>query len=491
MAFPTKQQKEDLLKKWATCYVCDALGLPDADFAGYSLKNRDIQFDHWLPKARIGDDQAQLLANLRPIHAVTGAPSPADPGWASASRRNCHKGKSNKYDGKQWVEVAHIIHLLDDTNYIEDLLPKRSFEDEPDRYRVTIDWDASEPTVNGSQVEIQTQEVDGKAWRSIATAVSPQLLWTDHEAQPRKANRKRLRAVAEDLLDHPLLSPIHCRLGPDGRLLVSDGNHRLCGFQMVRPNAKIPIVIWDVPSVTELFEVLAASHDKLTQQKYQFSDKALKYSAVAEDDLAAATEKHGAEASERLAWDGLRASEVKLRVLGKLNEMLSEDGYRTKWLEAGLRDGSWKFFLEQYCNTGAATVPFDSPNYHRVPEAENIAKLVQIFDEELIDYIIKDPKAGLRDSLKSKWWAEGHRIFSQAFKPTVRDLLGLQMQPERLAYTTEWNDKVISRLRKGVVRWRESPVWRDGVVRTANNEPDVRAVLVQEGFTEAQLQKDV
>jgi hypothetical protein len=295
---PTKKQKEELLKKWTSCYVCDSLNLPDAGFAGYSLATRDIQFDHWKPVAVTGDDQAAMLANLRPIHADPDAPAPSDPGWATSARRNCHKGKTNRYDGQEWVDVVRVLQQVHGTAFIEDLLPERDFDADPDAYTFPpIDFSGQTATFNGRDVEVQSQSLNGKTWRSIATSVSPHILWTDHEAQPRKANTKRLREVAEDLLKHPLLSPIHCRRADDGRLVVSDGNHRLCGFQIVRPNARIPVVIWDVPSVTELFDVLASAHDKLTQQKYQFSEKALKYSAVARDELDVATEKYGAEAS--------------------------------------------------------------------------------------------------------------------------------------------------------------------------------------------------
>jgi hypothetical protein len=173
-----------------------------------------------------------------------------------------------------------------------------------------------------------------------------------------------------------------------------------------------------------------------------------------------------------------------------LNEKLGDYGFREKWRDAGLTDGSWKFFLTHYCLASAAAQPFESPEYCRDSELENVIQLAEIFDEELIDHIIQGAIPGLADSLKSKWWAEGHKLFSQTFKPTVRDLLGLAMQPDKMAYTAPWDDKILARLRKGAVRWRESPVWRDGVVRTANNEPDVREILIREGFTEAHLQSD-
>lgn len=486
----SKKQKEALLAKWPECYVCKGLDLPDSSFAGYSLAGKDIEFDHWQAASLVGDDQGALLQNLRPIHAASEAPSPEDPEWAQSSRRNCHKGKGNKYDGQQWVTVAKIIHRLQSIRFIEDLIPDRPFDKEPDRFTVDIDFSKDEVQFQKQVLPVQSQRVAGKDWRYISTTVSAHLLWTDHGAQPRKANTKRLREVAEDLLVHPLLTPVVCRVGEDGRILVSDGNHRLCGFYLVRPNDKIPVTIWDIPTVPDLLDVLASAHDKLTQQKYQFTDKALKYSGLAQEELDAATAKYGQKASEKLAWQGMTSADVRVRIQGQVDKQLQEFKFREKWMQAGLTDGSWKFFLGHYCKMTAVDKPFDDPEYYREAEAENITRLCEIFDEELIDYILKEPHSGLADSLKTKWWAEGHRQFSGALGSSVRDILALPQVPERLAYTNVWTDSVLTRMRSAAVKWRKSPLWRPGVDRTANNEPQVKTAMFSEGFSERYLNAD-
>lgn len=483
---PSKAQKEALLNKHPECYVCKALGLKDASFAGYGAA--DIQYDHWKPIGLVGDDQNALLANIRPIHADSDAPSPEDPAYPKSSRRNCHKGKGNKYDGERWVTVAKIISKLDQVRFIEDLIPERSFEDEPSQFQVTVDFETGETSFTEQSLPVQTQTVAGREWRYVSTMVSPHMLWTDEEAQPRKANTKRLREVAEDLLDHPLLTPIICRVSADGRLVVSDGNHRLCGFYLVRPNDAVPVTIWDIPTVTDLLDTLASAHDKLTQQKYQFTDKALKYSGLAEDELNEATKKYGDLASEKLAWQGMTGADVRVRVQGTIDKHLAEGGFRDAWIKAGLTDGSWKFFLGAYCFLGALDRPFDDPSYHRDAEAQNIWDLCEIIDQELITHIPKKP--GLEDSLKTKWWAEGHKQLLGALRPSVRDILGLKEAPEKICYTKAWDGTVRSRIRTSMVKWRESPVWRPDVVRTANNEPDVKAVMFANDFSESYFLKD-
>ena len=67
----TLAEKKRQLKKHKKCYVCEALGLRNADFTTSDMD--EINFDHWKPKRLIGSDQANLFENQVPIHAHPGA----------------------------------------------------------------------------------------------------------------------------------------------------------------------------------------------------------------------------------------------------------------------------------------------------------------------------------------------------------------------------------------------------------------------------------
>lgn len=134
----TRAEKERRLEQKPRCYVCDGLGLPHSNFDGYAHFG-DIQFDHWLAQGLVGDRQADLVANQYPVHAARDGVSCFEDGYDTAARRNCHKGKGNKYTGQEWIEYIKIHRKASNTRFSDDLLPGRS----PDaaEYKAHIVWD--------------------------------------------------------------------------------------------------------------------------------------------------------------------------------------------------------------------------------------------------------------------------------------------------------------------------------------------------------------
>ncbi len=88
----------EILARHRKCYVCEDFDLDGAGFQQYSPWQ--VEFDAWAPQPLGHDD----VENLRPIHARAGAPGPLDTGWARGPWRNCRKGKSTYWTGREWCE---------------------------------------------------------------------------------------------------------------------------------------------------------------------------------------------------------------------------------------------------------------------------------------------------------------------------------------------------------------------------------------------------
>lgn len=479
----TKKQKSELKKKHKHCYVCHELNLKHSGFTGYEEK--DIQFDHWLAKGLVGGKQKDLLANHRPVHAVKGGDDYRSETYRNSKRRNCHVGKGNKFTGAEWVEFVSIYRRALETNYSDELFPTRKSTDPG--LKVEIKWDEANDVAlfEGNSYPLMIQKLgDGEQWISFSTVVRPNLLWVDTEVQSRPADKTRMAELAWHLRTKPLLSPILCRYS-DHKLLVFDGNHRLCAFMIAREDHPVPVTIFKGPAPQAFLEVVAEAHDKLTQKKYQYTDKAIKFSAISEDELKIAQKKYGDDASEVKAWEGLPKPDVKVRLIGRVVVAFEDEdnNWRSEWRAAGLSDASYKWMIEYYSNTDPVKEPFDSPQYLREYEIKNLATLFEIFDDELFKMLDKNPSA--KASLKTKWWKLAHKRFRTQLSQVVKHTSKLQNTPEKPAYAPEWDDHIKAEIRNAVNNWRKSPVWTADT--TANNEPDVENALQAGGFTESYL----
>jgi hypothetical protein len=478
-------QKKKLRELHPTCYVCGNVGLPHADFEGYA--DTQVQYDHGFPQGLVGGAQADLLANIRPIHAAAGYPSPLDDSWETAKLRNCHAGKSDRYTGPEWIDRVRIQRLAIRTHLSDELIdPKRG-----GGATAEITWNDSAGTVTfmGLTYPMMTQQVgaDPKPWRSFSTLVPQTLLWTDDEVQPRDADPKRLADLAWHLRTSPLLSPILARWSPDQKKIkVFDGNHRLLAYIMARGEAEVPVTIFDGPDPLAFLAVAVEAHDNLTQLKYQYSDKALKYSALTANELHEAAEKWGSHASEEKAWAGLTSADVRLRTIGAMSRHLQETGgWRKKWHEAGLTDQSWNRLIETYARTNAEVVSFEDSRYYRGPERANMEVLCTILDEELFEKL-SDPRfPNARASLKTKWWKRAHVKFANAIGQVAMDNMELPNQPRPPAYCPPWSEHVRNAIREMATHWRQSPAWNDDT--TANNEAVIDQQLDERQFTEHYL----
>lgn len=280
-----------------------------------------------------------------------------------------------------------------------------------------------------------------------------------------------------------MLSPILCRYS-DGQLKVFDGNHRLCAYLIARPNQPVPVTVFKGPNHEDFLEVVANAHDEFTQNKYQYTHKALKYSAISEDELTNAQRRFGAEASESLAWEGISRSEAKLRIIGRVTSQLDELGhYRENWRNHGLTDQSWNVFVEAFINSLPADAPFQSEGYLRDAEIKNMDKLCQIFEEELFGYMENDTH--LQHSVKTKWWKQCIKRFNKGLEFVIVHAMSLPSTPPGCAYSPEWTETVLNSIRNGVINWRLSPVWRGPTA--ANNEREVDNQLDSAQFKEMVL----
>lgn len=246
-----------------------------------------------------------------------------------------------------------------------------------------------------------------------------------------------------------------------------------------------------IPDTTRLYEVLVRLHDDVRQIQYPYSAKVLKWGIIKDSEIEAAL-KNNPDASERTVWAGEKPADVAVRIAGGLTAFIDQEGYREKWMEAGLAEGSWKVFLDQYCMLKADGIPFVSDNYYRNTEMENLLALVRILDEEVFGNAAMNGPTRLSASFKSKWWKECHRVFSEAAGEEVYRRLNLDERPKSgICHSPEWTDELKGAIRTIAKRWVTSPIWdrpqsndpNTGVDFTSNNEATVKSFLTANKFT--------
>jgi hypothetical protein len=251
------------------------------------------------------------------------------------------------------------------------------------------------------------------------------------------------------------------------------------------------------PDTTRLYEILVRLHDDVRQIQYPYSAKALKWGIISHAEIERALEEDP-NASEKATWTGQKPTDVAARLAGGLTRFIDVEGYREKWGEAGLAEGSWKTFLEMYCMLKADPTPFNSTEYYREAELTNLLSLVKILDDEIFSSPAMKGPTNLDASLKSKWWKECHRVFNDALVEEVYRTLSLDDRPKNGAcHTPEWTPELHAAVRKVAKRWVACPLWdrpatsnpaEYGVDFTSNNEATVKSFLRDNQFTSHYLE---
>lgn len=246
-----------------------------------------------------------------------------------------------------------------------------------------------------------------------------------------------------------------------------------------------------IPDTTRLYEVLVRLHDDVRQIQYPYSAKVLKWGLISEAEIEQAL-KDNPNASEKTSWAGEKPTDVAARLAGSLTRFIDAEGYRAKWVDAGLAEGSWKAFLGQYCMLKADPSPFTSDDYHRNNEMENLLTLVKVLDEEVFSTAAMQGPTHLDVSFKTKWWKECHRVFSEAIAQEVYHKLHLDERPkDGVCHTPEWTAELKAAIRVIAKRWVTSPLWdlpqstdpASGVDYTSNNEATIKKFLSSNKFT--------
>jgi hypothetical protein len=253
---------------------------------------------------------------------------------------------------------------------------------------------------------------------------------------------------------------------------------------------KVSPAVVNAPTTTDLLELLVRLHADVRQIQYPYSAKILKWGIISDSEIESAL-KDDPNASEQSVWTGERPADVAVRIAGGLTAFIDSDGYRQTWVQAGLAEGSWKNFLEQYCMLKASPLPFNDTAYYRDFEMDNLSTLVAILDEEIFSNAAMKGPTRLSVSFKSKWWKECHRVFSDAVQEAVYRHLSLNYRPKwGLCYTPEWTDPLKAEIREIAKRWTTCPLWDrpqgtnpTEVDFTSNNEATVKMYLDRNSFT--------
>src|SRR4051794_39360374 len=183
------------------------------------------------------------------------------------------------------------------------------------------------------------------------------------------------------------------------------------------------------PRPKRLFEVLVRLHDDVGQLKYPYSAKILKWGIIQESELEEAS-KDNPNASEKTVWEDVRPADVAVRIAGGLTQFVDQEGFRAKWVEHGLAEGSWKIFLSLYCRLKADATPFNSDGWHRNSEMDNLLTLVRILDEEVFSHAVMNGPTNHDAAMKSKWWKECHRRLADAIEFEVYRGMDLPAAPK-------------------------------------------------------------
>jgi hypothetical protein len=251
-----------------------------------------------------------------------------------------------------------------------------------------------------------------------------------------------------------------------------------------------------IPNTNELYEMLVRLHAELRQTEYPYSAKVLKWGIIKDAEIEEALAQDP-DASEETVWSGLKPTDVASRLAGGITAYVDQEGYRNKWMDAGLSEGSWKTFIELNCMLKPDPAPFNNEAYLRNSEMENVLTLVKILDKEVFGHAAMKGATELSVSLKSKWWKECHKVFNEAATEAVYRGMKLPERPKSgICHTAEWTSGVKKEIGEIAARWRKHPLWDRpqnanpdaGVDWTNNNEATIKVFLSKNNFTSSSLE---
>lgn len=515
----SKKEKEEVAAS-QTCYVCDDLGLDHAGFDGYELK--DIQFDHYqTPYGNVGASAREYESDVLPIHSAAGGSRPEDTDYETSRRRNCHSSRSNNFNSKaSYVQDLRARMAARFASYVDDVYENSERNGAERQYKLPATWNKNTARFTNKDYPVVAESRSGEVWRRFLTELPARKLFTDNTSQVRQATKRTLHLMIDTFLIErfPTFAPINARVDKCGHVVVFDGNHRATSHALAfGVDDAMPVMMWDIdpgekcalrepgteaeapstkrspdhesPGTTRLYEILVRLHDDVRQIQYPYSAKVLKWGIIRESEMEQAM-KNDPNASEKSVWLGEKPAIVAAKLAGAFTDFIDAEGYREKWMAAGLAEGSWKTFLELYCMLKADSAPFSSEEYLREYEMENLLSLVKILDEEVFGSTLMKGPTMLSASMKSKWWKECHKVFNEALINEVYYQLRLNERPKNGAcHTPEWTEELKGQIRKIAKRWVACPLWdqpedaKGGVDFTSNNERSVKEYMNQYQFT--------
>lgn len=247
----TPQRRQEILDLHKECYLCKALGLPGADFEGYT--NAHIQIDHVRPRGRTGGSENDFdPANYQPLHAHPQGLTPEEDGFESAAQRNCHKGKGAAYrDLNEFVRAARAKLAMRSIRFIEEVGSNVDREVTDKALMFNVEWLGADAVFRGRTYPLSLQRRNRMEWIGFEVDVPIEWLFTDHASQVRPAKQKELKKLVDAFIqdDFPVMNSVHARVDSCGHIAVFDGNHRGCAAGIAYgPAQTIPVKIWKIQS---------------------------------------------------------------------------------------------------------------------------------------------------------------------------------------------------------------------------------------------------
>jgi hypothetical protein len=364
----TDQQKQQLLKRDGMCCFID--GHPIDSIA-------DVQYDHIKP---VAEDGPTDLGNMAVV----------------CKKHNQRKGKQSLSEFRD--QLALEAFFSDGRpKYLDDVIVERKMKSgQPLLYDVNAAANRVQLFFEDANNDVSLYTCPTTGWKYFYALVPVGHLTNDKELQPRPLRQKPMLALYRHFRSNTQLAPSICRLTPDSKLLLFDGQHKAAA-QIWSGRKSLECKVYIAPDAKRLKETNLEAHEAYRQMGFYSSELMAKYADIFGEDWNSYTQTEGMKSEEGFIaflietkgyTKGKARSEVERaihhRILtdpkNKMNEFISE---KTRSKELPLTHNRvqktlFRDFLSQIPNR----IEFDSPEDLRSVEEQNLVRLMSIVAEE-------------------------------------------------------------------------------------------------------------
>lgn len=379
----------------------------------------DLQFEHIHPYA---EDGASTPDNVAP----------------ACRRHNREKGTMSLSEYRDRLGLKRFFEGVK-KRWLDDLLRDRLGEAGfAQRLPVERGSDSIKLFLDEGAVEVQLQVCPATGESYFFANMPARHLSNDLDLQPRSLEPERLWELYRHLRTHTQLAPSVGRLVGD-RVLLFDGQHKAAA-QVWAGRPKVDCKIYLEPDVRRLKETNLTAHDKLRQMPFYTSTLMEKYADMAHEDWQSFLEAPGSKTEAAfMQFIRNRASLSKAEALKRIRAVLYRDilehpdnRFRDYITEEnkGRQNPITMYRLEKTFFSEFLTPPpledeFESENYHRDEERENLVFLFNLIVDKALDGKWNPERADAEHKKASRLFSAGAL---RAWVPFLRDAVAPALQ---------------------------------------------------------------